>query len=209
MKIILAGATGLVGGKILENLLKQPDIESITAYARKAQEISDPKLSWVIGSLPPASVPKADALIMAIGTTIAKAGSKEAFFETDVEIPFQMARLAKNAGVQSVCNVSSKGANLKSFLFYNRSKAELENRLIELKFSKTIIIRPSLLLGERIENRPGEKIGQFIFRNLNFLFPKSLRAVSAQSVAISLVNSLKSKTKGLCIIENQEIVSGK
>ncbi len=207
MKIILVGATGLVGGKILENLLKDPEIESVTAFARKKQEISDPKLNWIIGYLPPKSIPKADALIMAIGTTMTKAGSKEAFFKTDVEIPFHMAILAKNVGVQQLLNVSAKGANLKSFIFYNRAKAELEQKLIDLNFNKTIIIRPALLLGERQENRPGEKIGQFLFRNLNFLFPKSIRAVSAEAVAKTLVKHLYSKKTGLILIENQEIHS--
>jgi uncharacterized protein YbjT (DUF2867 family) len=207
MIIILAGATGLVGGKILDLLLKDPEIESITAFARKKQEISNPKLSWVIGDLPPESIPKADALIMAIGTTIAKAGSKGAFFQTDVEIPYKLAVLTKNAGVSQVLNVSAKGANLKSSIFYNRAKAELEKRLIDLNFNKTIIIRPSLLLGERKENRPGEKIGQWIFRNLNFLFPKSIQAVSAEAVAMTIVRALLSKNQGLRIIENQEIFS--
>jgi uncharacterized protein YbjT (DUF2867 family) len=207
MKVILAGATGLVGGKILDLLLKDPEIESITAFARKKQEISNPKLSWVIGDLPPESIPMADALIMAIGATIAKAGSKEAFLQTDVEIPYQLAVLAKNAGISQVLNVSAKGADLKSSIFYNRAKAELEKRLVDLNFNKTIIIRPSLLLGERKENRPAEKIAQWIFRNLNFLFPKSIQAVSAEAVAISLVRMIHSKNQGLGIIENQEIYS--
>jgi len=209
MQVVIAGATGLVGGKILDILLKSPDIEFITAYARNEQTISDPKLSWIIGELPPSTMPKAEALILAIGTTIAKAGSQTAFTQTDVEIPFQLAQLAKRAGIQQVLNVSAKGANSKSLVFYNRSKAELEKRLIELKFEKTIIVRPALLLGERKENRPGEKIGQVIFKNLNFLFPKSLKAVSADAVARALVKALLSKNQGLRVIENQDIVSGK
>ncbi len=207
MKVILAGATGLIGGKVLEILLKEPQIESVIAFARQKQAISAPKLQWVVGDLPPESLPGADALIMAIGTTMAKAGSEAAFFKTDVEIPFQMALLAKDAGVQQVLNVSAKGANTKSFIFYNRSKGDLEKRLIELGFEKTVIVRPALLLGERKESRPGERIGQLLFRNLNFLFPKSIKAVSAESVASTLVRALFSKKNRICIIENQEIHS--
>jgi hypothetical protein len=77
----------------------------------------------------------------------------------------------------------------------------------ELGFEKTVVVRPALLLGERKESRPGERIGQLLFRNLNFLFPKSIKAVSAESVASTLVRALFSKKNGICIIENQEIHS--
>jgi len=208
MKVTIAGATGLVGSKILEILLLEPRIEKIFAFARKVQKRAHPKLEWIIGELPPGKMPKADALILAIGTTIAKAGSKEVFHQTDVELPFLLATQAKNTGYEHVLNISAKGASPKSSVFFNREKAELEKRLIEIGFKKTVFVRPGLLLGDRTENRPGEKIGQFIFRNINFLLPSSLKAVKAEDVAKALTTALLSNKNGTQIIENEKIVSG-
>jgi len=208
MKVVIAGATGLVGGKILEILLQEPKVEKVYALSRRTQNISDPKLEWIIGPLPPEKIPQAEALILAIGTTMAKAGSQDSFKKTDVEIPYKIAQLAKMDGYQQVLSVSAKGASQKSFLFYNRAKADLENRLINLAFEKTVFVRPGLLLGERKENRPGEKISQFLFRNLNFMLPKSLKAVKAEAVAMALIAGLLSAQNGVQIIENHKIVEG-
>ena len=129
-------------------------------------------------------------VFVALGTTIKKAGSQQAFYRVDYNYPFQVAYLAQQRGAQRFLMVSALGANAASRVFYNRVKGEAENAIRELGLPKVWFFRPSLLLGERAESRPGEKLGQAIGKWIAPLLVGRLRRyrpIEADAVAAAMV----------------------
>lgn len=129
----------------------------------------------------------ADQTICALGTTIKKAGSREAFRQVDYEYPLMVARAALNAGSRHFLLVSAMGADANSPLFYNRVKGELEAAIFRLGFPRVSIFRPSLLLGDRREFRPGEAIGQVLGRWFRIAIPRQYQPIHARTVAAAMV----------------------
>ncbi|MDF2692786.1 MAG: hypothetical protein K0S65_1169 [Labilithrix sp.] len=135
----------------------------------------------------------ADDLFCAIGSTMKKAGSREAFRHVDLEIPLRVAELAVAAGVRRMALVSSIGANARSSNFYLRTKGELEDALAKLPLAALHVFRPSLLLGDRTESRPGEAIGSVIARATNGLLVGGLRkwrAIDVDQVGRAMVAAM-------------------
>ncbi len=175
MKTIwLAGATGLVGQQCLELLLADPQVGTVVAVGRRAPKRVHPKLRFLaterFDDLTAAlQNERPDAVLCALGTTIKKAGSQEAFREVDHLYPLRLAEAAKAAGVGVFGIVTAVGASAQSRVFYNRVKGELEQALAALRLPTVHALHPSLLLGHRAESRPAERLG--------ILFAGILRAV--------------------------------
>ena len=113
-----------------------------------------------------------DQVLCALGTTIGKAGSQAAFRKVDFEYPCEVAQLANAKGARHFLLVSALGANARSSVFYNRVKGELEDAVLGLPLRSHTIVRPSLLVGDRTETRPGEIVGA----KLGFLVPAQVQA---------------------------------
>jgi len=189
---LLFGATGLVGGYLLDELLDDARYDTVRVFGRRTLEKAHPKLQQHLVDF---SKPKeyerlivGEEVFCCLGTTIKTAGSQEAFRQVDLEWPLDIARAAKKNGVPTFLVVSSLGASPKGN-FYLRTKAEMEKSVLDLKFGKTVIARPSMLLGPRAESRPGEKAGKFFMQALGFLLPAKYKAVHAQTVARGLVRA--------------------
>jgi len=159
---LLAGATGLVGGYVLRRLLAYSRYSRVEILVRRELPIRDPKLTQrivdfagldadVLGIAP-------DDVFCCLGTTIRKAGSEEAFRRVDYGYPLALAQLAKAVGADKFLMVSALGADPKSAVFYNRVKGEVEQAIAATGLPAAYFFRPSLLVGPRAENRPGEKI---------------------------------------------------
>ncbi len=162
MKVILLGATGLVGSHILDLLCRDKRIEKVYCLVRRSLHIEYSKVEEFIVDFTNQStfpVLEANALFVAFGTTLKKAGSKENQFTIDVEIPTKVMKWASDNGVRKCALVSALGVNKNSPFFYSRMKAELDERARGLYFDHLVIVKPSVLAGERKENRIGEKIG--------------------------------------------------
>lgn len=160
---LLVGATGLVGGFVLERLLAHPAYSKVEIWVRRELQIGDPKLSQRVVDFEhldaQALKTGTDEVFCCLGTTIRKAGSQAAFRRVDHDYPLALARLAKAGGADKFLMVSALGADPKSSVFYNRVKGEVEQSVAAVGLPKTYFFRPSLLLGPRTEHRPGEKIG--------------------------------------------------
>lgn len=205
--ILILGATGLVGSEILLQLKRCPTVKEIFVLTRRPLAIGlkdDLVLERIVDfnnldeQLDCFSV---DTVICALGSTIKKAGSQEEFRKIDFSYPLKIARIAKSKGARQFLLVSSLGADEKSKIFYNRTKGELESDLQKIGFESLVIVRPSILLGERAEVRIAESIGQ----NFSKILPRRWRGVSAALVAQVLVHSIGPNKLGLKIIENSEI----
>jgi uncharacterized protein YbjT (DUF2867 family) len=190
MDILMLGATGLVGGYLLELALKNDAIEKVKVLTRRPIKKTSSKLEQVLVDFEDLEkfpdVFKVDMIFCCLGTTIKKAGSKENFRKVDYEYPLKSARLAKQNGVSKFIMVTALGSNKKSPIFYSRVKGEVESEIKNLGIDQFIVIRPSLIMGERFEKRKGEKIGQILMKTLNPCLPgplKKYRGVEAKEIA--------------------------
>lgn len=192
---LLYGATGLIGGAVLDYLLASPAYSRIRVVARKSLGNAHPKLEALqvdfenLAEYSP--VLKADDVFIALGTTMKKAGSKEAFRKVDFDYPLHAAKIAKLNGARQVLVVTALGADARSLFFYNRVKGELEAELEGLNLPALHIFQPSLLLGSRGEKRWAEEMAQGIVPALGFVLQgglKKYRAIRGQDVALAMVS---------------------
>lgn len=203
-KVLLAGATGLVGGLILQALLADRTVTEVHALARRPLSVRHSKLHVHIvdfSRLPP--LPQTDEVYLALGTTSKVAGSQAAFRAVDLEANLAVARAAFAAGARRVGLVSAVAANAKSSMFYNRVKGELEDALKAMGLTALVIAQPSLLLDYRdgLQQPPriGEQIAIPIAKLLAPLLPRTYRPVRARAVAQSLVNTVPT-AKGVVVL---------
>ena len=207
--VLLAGATGLVGGLLLQELLAQPQVARVHALVRRPLGISHPKLHVQVvdfSALPP--LPPAHALYLALGTTLKVAGSQAAFRAVDFQANLDVAQAAVAAGVTRVGLVSAAGANARSVVFYNRVKGELEDALKALPLQALVLAQPSLLLGSREglgqPTRVAERLALPVARWVAPLVPGTYRPVAAQQVARALVQALP-RAKGVKVLASGEM----
>lgn len=191
-RVLLAGATGLVGQEILRLLLSDATVGTVQVLARRPLAMRHPKLAAQVvdfAALP--DLPGIDEAYLALGTTIKAAGSQAAFRAVDFDASLALARAARRAGARRLGLVSAMGADSRSRVFYNRVKGELEEAVGALGFEGLVIARPSLLTGDRgalgQAARPGERIGALLAGVLRPLIPADYRAIRAADVARALL----------------------
>jgi uncharacterized protein YbjT (DUF2867 family) len=211
MRAIVIGSTGLVGSHLLSQLEENTQFTEVIALVRKSENSNLSKAQQVVmdfDNMDPECF-RGDVLFCALGTTIKKAGSKEEQYKVDYTYNAEACRLAKQMGVNILAHVSSIGADSSSSNFYLRIKGELENTMRSLAFEKTIIARPSIILGDRKEFRLGEKIGIVVATILSPLMVgilKKYKGVHASKIARALLTEVVHKeTKGFHIIESDRI----
>jgi uncharacterized protein YbjT (DUF2867 family) len=210
---LLAGSTGLVGSRLLERLLQDPRYGHIIALSRSSLPIHHPKLEIMLVTLETiaeiAPDLKADDWFCALGTTIKQAGSQEAFRRVDYDYPLVLGQQAVASGAKQYLLVSSIGASLTSSIFYSRVKCEIERDLGALGILKIHLFRPSMLLGERKEERAGESVIAAIMKLMNFLLHGPLRkyrAIQADTVAAAMIAAAnKTVADGVRIYEGDQI----
>lgn len=209
-RVLLAGATGLVGREILRALLADPAVAEIHALARRAVAPSDPRVRAHLvdfATLP--SLPPVDEVYLALGTTIRLAGSEAAFRAVDLDANLAVARQAAAAGATRAGLVSAVGADPQSKVFYNRVKGELEAALTPL-FATLVIAQPSLLLGDRASlNQPlrwGERLATPVARLVSPLLPGRYRPVAASAVAQALVRTVPA-AQGMRVLASDELAA--
>lgn len=201
---LLVGATGLVGGLVLEKLLADNFYNKIIVLTRKSLNKNNPKLKEVLVDFNKlddyADDIKADAIFCCLGTTIKVAGSKEAFKKVDFEYPFKIAQLAKQNGCTNYLLITALGASKNSMVFYNQVKGELEDEISKLNFDSFHILQPSLIIGERNEARTGEGIAQTlapVFDALMIGGLKKYKSITAEQIAKAMVYYSKLSDKGI------------
>lgn len=208
--VLLAGASGLTGGQLLQLLLNDPGVICIHALSRKPLRVSHPKLQVHLvdfRSLP--QLPHVDEAYLALGTTIKVAGSKEAFRAVDFDANLAVAQAAIRAGVSRIGLVSASGASVRSSMFYTRVKGELEDALRALPLTTLVIARPSLLLDYRSglgqPVRLGEIISIPVAKLLSPVLPGPYKPVRALAVARSLTQKVP-VTKGVVVLSSDQLI---
>jgi uncharacterized protein YbjT (DUF2867 family) len=201
---LVAGATGLVGGFLLKALLDAPDYARVYALTRRPFGKEHPKLAnRVVVFDRMADQLKglvAQDAYCCIGSTIAEAGSQEAFREADVDAVLLFARAARAAQATRFVVVSSVGASSRSPKFYLRTKGEMEEAVSDLGFVSVDILQPSLLLGPRKALRPLEITGRIFAPLINPLLTGSreaYRAIPAEIVGKAMLGASRRGARGI------------
>ncbi|MEM6161643.1 NAD(P)H-binding protein [Erwinia sp. P6884] len=204
-RILITGATGLVGRHLLRKLIDDPRVSEIIAPTRRKLPEMDKVTNLVeddlTDSLGPLKTPL-DLVFCCLGTTRREAGSKAAFVHVDYTLVVDTAIAGQRLGAKHLLVVSAHGASTRSPFFYNRVKGEMENALTQEQWPRLTLVRPSLLLGNRENKRSGESFMAPLFKHL----PGNWRAVSAKDVAAVMMREAFSPCgQSLNIIESGQI----
>ncbi|QYR21617.1 NAD(P)H-binding protein [Paenibacillus sp. sptzw28] len=226
VRILVVGATGLVGSELVRQLLADKRCKELIVLARRPLDIAGgdkgrtfDKLRVLVADFDrieeALSGVRVDVVLCALGTTIKKAKTRDAFYKVDCSYPVAVAEWAKRTGVVKMVVVSAMGAKASSRIFYNRVKGEMEEKLASIGVAELHIFRPSLLLGARDEFRFGEQVAIRTAPILKRLMIGPLRAyqpikagdVAAAMRTASFIGPPQGKTSIVRIYENEEIAA--
>jgi len=204
------GATGLVGKQLVIQLLDHPGFDKIRIFVRRASGLRHPKIEEeIIDFNNPESwkdLVTGDILFSTMGTTIKTAKTKENQYRVDFTYQYEFAKAASGNGVSTYILVSSIGANSKSSVFYSRIKGELEDAIKRLTFKKLIFVRPSILDGDRMEKRAGEKFGLIVSRFLTRFVLKNYMPTPVDLLAKKMILWSLDQNDGFRIVEGIDII---
>ena len=191
---LLFGSSGLVGGHLLNELIKNINYSKIKLFVRSVPEITDSKVEIIKTDFNNLENHKEDIMgddcFFCIGTTKKNSPDKDEYRRVELEVPKEIAKIVKSNLVNSFIFVSALYANPKSLGDYVKFKGLVEEKLKELNFPKLVIMRPSFLMGDRKEKRVSEKIGIFVFKLLSplLLGPlKKMRPIHSETVARAMI----------------------
>ena len=209
---LLLGATGLVGGHCLDLLLADAAYDAVVTLGRRPLGRSHPQLTHHVVDFDRlaevASLIEARDVFCCLGTTMKKAGSKEAFRKVDYEYPVAAARIAEANGAEQYLFISALGAGTRSPFFYNRVKGEVEKAICALSFDGVYVLRPSLITGDREDARAGEQAWERVLGALSFVLRgpfRKYRPIEAHTIARAMVTMAKRQPGGVRVIESDQI----
>ena len=209
---VVVGATGLVGAHLTRHLLSDDRYGLVKVFVRRPTGLDHPKLEEHVVDFDRIDSWKdsitGDELFSTMGTTLRQAGGKEAQYRVDFTYQYETARAATANGVGRYILVSSAGANPRARVFYSRMKGELEEAIKKLPFQRIVILRPSILTGERRKTRLGEQLGLVGAHILTRIVPplRKYRPIAGETVARAMINSPGwSEAAGITVCELDEI----
>lgn len=207
LTLLIAGATGAVGGHVLRLALADSRIARVIAPTRRPLA-AHPRL---VNPLPDFSALPGcadwlmvDAVVCTLGTTISAAGSRPAFAAVDRDLPIALAARARRNGARSFALNSSLGASHNGN-FYQRTKAEAEDGIRAIGFERFVIVRPGLIDTERAIPRPLEKLALVASRALGHVLPARYRPIPALAVARCLLDQALLPGRGEVLVESEAI----
>jgi uncharacterized protein YbjT (DUF2867 family) len=209
---IILGASGLTGHSLLQKLIEDERYEKIKLFSRSKIEGLPSKVSQHIGDLLKFEQFKseftADEVYCCIGTTKSKTPDKPLYKEIDYGIPVAAAKLSKTNNIPTFLVISAMGANKNSSVFYNKTKGEMEQKILQQNLQNTFVLRPSLIGGNRNEKRTLEKIALRLFKVIQPLFIGKLKAykiVNAETIAQAMIHLANTKNHSEVIITSDDI----
>ena len=211
-KAIIAGASGLIGSKLLDILLQQPDYDEVFLLVRKELSVKHKKLVQLVSDFEKldeySNVIKGHAIFCCLGSTRKKTPDLSVYRKIDHDYPLKLAELGKQNGIEQYHLVSSIGANSKSSNFYTKMKGETEDDIKKTGLKTLHIYEPSFLTGDRIEYRPVERIASILMKIIDPLLIGALRkyrSIPAQTVAMAMFNESKKNEEGVFVHHSDKI----
>jgi len=213
-KALVVGGTGLIGRFLVDYLLRDKEYDEVVVLTRREFPQQHFKLDKRIVDFENLEHSLNNVQIhdvfCALGTTIRKAGSQEAFRKVDFEYPLRTASAAMKLGAKRFIVVSSVGADASSSNFYLKTKGELERALSVEGFGGLVIFRPSVLLGERSEFRLGERLAAAAMKTITPFMKGPLaryRPIEASAVALAMIAAAKQNPRGTHVFESEQIMN--
>ena len=208
---LIFGSSGLVGKNLLNQIINNSNYSKVKIFVRSSLEISDQKVEIINTDFKDLQKIKnliiGDDCFFCIGTTKKNSPDKNEYRRIELDLPKKIAQISKSNDIRSFIYVSSGFADPKNSGDYLKFKGLVEEEIKSLNFEKTGILRPSFLLGNRKENRVGEKIGIFIFKLLSPLFVgpfKKMKPIHSEVVAKAMIQ-IANKNIQQIIFESNEI----
>ncbi|CAH8285804.1 uncharacterized protein YbjT (DUF2867 family) [Mariniflexile fucanivorans] len=209
---IILGATGLTGKILLQKLIEDDRYESIKLFSRSKIGGLPNKVTQFIGDLLNLNQFKqdfiADEVYCCIGTTAKKTPDKSLYKQIDYGIPVAAAKLSKENNIPTFLVISAMGAHAKSSVFYNKTKGEMEEGVLQQHIKNTFVLRPSLIGGDRKEKRLLEKISLSIFKVIEPLFIgklKQYKIIEPEDIAQCMINLANGRSSDQVIISSNNI----
>ena len=209
---IIFGSSGLIGSQLLELIVHNHMYDKIKLFVRSEISNSNTKIEIIKTNFNNLENHKdsiiGDDCFFCIGTTRKNTPNTNEYIKIEYNLPVEVAKIAKENSINSFTYVSSLGANANASSLYLKNKGKAEEELKKLNFPKLSIIRPSILLGNRKENRIGEKIGIYLMKRLTPLFlgkMKKYRPIKVENVAKAMINITKYNYQQI-IFESDKIV---
>ncbi len=213
-KAILAGATGLIGGYVLQELLKDKRYDQVLVLSRKPMGIKHPKLKPLILNFDDLekhkTLLKAQDVFCCLGTSRKKSPTPEAYRKIEFEYAFKLAQITCRNKAQTFLTVSTMNADPNSSATYLQIKGEVEEVVGAFPFKAVHIFRPSFIMGEkdRQERRPMESFLEAVLKPLSFLFMGPIRAyrpIQGSTIARGMIHAANSGLQGVHIWESNMI----
>ena len=207
----IIGVTGLIGGYLYELLKQDKDAGIIRLIVRRPMRKDDDQTEIKLIDFNDAeslllAISGSDVVFCAVGTTQKKVkGDKKAYRKVDYDIPVKAARFCKMTECENFVLVSSVGANSKSRSFYLKLKGEVEDAIKEVGLKSVHLMRPSVLFGDRKENRIGERIGKAAIQATSFLWPSKYKPIHARDVAKAMIAAVKKNREGFFVYEYRDL----
>jgi uncharacterized protein YbjT (DUF2867 family) len=208
----LIGATGLIGSRLLVKLQNDDFVGSIRILSRRTVEFTGPKTDVQVIDFSDleqfrSAINGSDAVFCTVGTTQKKVdGDEVAYRKVDYDIPVNAAKFCAETGCPRFLLVSSVGADSSSGSFYLKLKGEVEGAVKDSGVPSVSIFRPSILLGDRNESRPGETIGKVVVQTFSFLLPSRIKPIDADDVAMAMLWAAKQGREGFHIYQYREMI---
>ena len=209
---LIFGSSGLIGNELLELILKDNNYIKIKLFVRSDLTDVNSKIEIIKTDFNNIENHKdkivGDDCFFCIGTTRKNTPDKNEYIKIEYNLPIEVAKIAKSNSINNFIYISSLGANPNAASLYLKNKGQTEQELIKLNFMNLSILRPSILLGNRKENRVGEKIGIFAMKTLSPLFlgnMKKYKPIKVEYVAKAMLQ-VAQKDYQKKIIESDEIV---
>ncbi len=187
---ILLGATGLTGGYLLKILLNDPNYNKVKVFSRSSVGFEHEKLEEHLIDLLKLEDHEdnftADEVYCCIGTTKSQTPDKETYKKIDFGIPVTAAKLCRENKIDTFLVISSLGADANSSVFYNKVKGEMQHEVLEQGIAHTYIFQPSLIAGDREEDRFFENLaikGMKVINNLLVGSLKKYRSIHPETIA--------------------------
>ena len=209
---LIFGSSGLIGNELLELILKDNNYIKIKLFVRSDLTDVNSKIEIIKTDFNNIENHKdkivGDDCFFCIGTTRKNTPDKNEYIKIEYNLPIEVAKIAKSNSINNFIYISSLGANPNAASLYLKNKGQTEQELIKLNFMNLSILRPSILLGNRKENRVGEKIGIFAMKKLSPLFlgnMKKYKPIKVEYVSKAMLQ-VAQKDYQKNIFESDEIV---
>lgn len=155
MSYAAIGVTGLVGSHFVAQALESKTVSQLVTISRREPGVTDAKVKEIVADstewpqiIKDLDISEHSTFFSSFGTTRKLAGSAENFVKIDHGINYSSFQAAKESGkFDTAIIVSSIGSNKNSKFLYLKTKGQLESDIIDLKFKRTIILQPGMLLG--------------------------------------------------------------